>query len=171
VPREQKAAIEALARNHGLLAESRTPIRLAGIACVALPTCPQAMAEAERQFPTLLDKVERLAERHRLGGTDVVMRMTGCPNGCARPYVAEIALVGKGPGRYNLMLGGDGRGLRLNRLYRENLTEEAIIQTLDMVFARFAAERLDGERLGDYSIRSGLVPAVRNPAEDFHDHS
>ena len=171
VPGDRKAAIEALAHDHGLLAESRTPIRLAGIACVALPTCPQAMAEAERQFPTLLEKIERLAERYRLGDTDVVIRMTGCPNGCARPYVAEIALVGKGPGRYNLMLGGDGRGLRLNRMYRENLTEDAIIQSLDVLFARFATERLDGERLGDFSIRSGLVPAVRNPAEDFHDHS
>ncbi len=169
MPQDQRTRIEAIARTHGLLADTKTPIRLAGIACVALPTCPQAMAEAERTFPALLDQVERLAETHGIGDTGIVMRMTGCPNGCARPYVAEIALIGKGPGRYNLLLGGDGKGGRLNRLFRENLTEAAILETLNELFGRYAAERLDGETFGNYSIRSGLVAEVRNPAEDFHD--
>lgn len=169
VPGEQRGQIEAIARAHGLLAEGRTPIRLAAIACVALPTCPQAMAESERYFPGLLTKIEGLAADHGVGDVPVVMRMTGCPNGCARPFVAELGLVGKGPGRYNLMLGGDGRGLRLNRLYGENLSESEILAAVEALFRRFAAERQDGEGLGDFSIRAGLVRPVLNPVEDFHD--
>ncbi|HYN77188.1 MAG TPA: sulfite reductase, partial [Lamprocystis sp. (in: g-proteobacteria)] len=165
VPAWQRKRIEAIAQAHGLLAAERTPIRLAAIACVAFPTCPQAMAEAERSFPDLLDRIEPLAARHGLGELPIVMRMTGCPNGCARPFVAEVGLVGKGPGRYNLMLGGDGTGLRLNRLYRENLSEAEILTALDGLFERFAAEREPGERFGDFSIRAGLVRPMRNPAQ------
>ncbi|MEA3277289.1 MAG: assimilatory sulfite reductase (NADPH) hemoprotein subunit [Pseudomonadota bacterium] len=164
----RRDAIETLARAHGLLAEERTKTRLASIACVALPTCPQAMAEAERYLPGLLPRIEALAVKHGIGDTAVVIRMTGCPNGCARPFVAEIGLVGKGPGRYNLMLGGDGKGTRLNRLYRENLDESAILATLDGLFRHYAEQRLGGESLGDFAVRAGLVAAVRNPAEDFH---
>ena len=130
------------------------------------PTCPLAMAEAERYFPDFLDRVERLAAAHGLADQRIVIRMTGCPNGCARPYLAELALVGKGPGRYNLMLGGDGIGTRLNRLYRENLDETAILAEIDSLFGRFAASRQPGERFGDYLIRDGIVRAVVNPAED-----
>ena len=95
--------------------------------------------------------------------------MTGCPNGCARPFVAEIGLVGKGPGRYNLLLGGDGQGLRLNKLYRENLNEEGILNVVDELLARFKSERLTDERLGDFVIRQGIISAVVNPVVDFHD--
>jgi sulfite reductase (NADPH) hemoprotein beta-component len=105
-----------LAREHGLVADERSPTRLASIACVALPTCPQAMAEAERYLPKLLERLETLAVQQGIEQQGISIRMTGCPNGCARPYVAEIGLIGKGPGRYNLHLGGDGTGLRLNRL-------------------------------------------------------
>ena len=126
-----RETIERLARTHGLLPEGRSPIRLASIACVALPTCPQAMAEAERYFPSLLDRVEALAARHGIDERAIVMRMTGCPNGCARPFVAEVGLVGKGPGRYNLVLGGDGVGRRLARLYRKNLNEADMLTTLN----------------------------------------
>ncbi len=169
VPENQRGQIEAIARAHGLLADGRTPIRLGAIACVALPTCPQAMAESERYFPDLLTKIERLAVDHGVGDVPMVMRMTGCPNGCARPFVAEVGLVGKGPGRYNLMLGGDGKGSRLNRLCGENLSEPEILAALDGLFQRFAAERQDGEGLGNFSIRAGLVRPVLNPVEDFHD--
>jgi sulfite reductase (NADPH) hemoprotein beta-component len=169
VPGDQRGRIEAIARAHGLLAEGRTPIRLAAIACVALPTCPQAMAESERYFPDLLTKIEGLAADHGVGDVPMVMRMTGCPNGCARPFVAEVGLVGKGPGRYNLMLGGDGKGSRLNRLYGENLSEPEILAALEALFRRFASERQEGEGLGDFSIRAGLVRPVLNPVEDFHD--
>jgi sulfite reductase (NADPH) hemoprotein beta-component len=169
VPAGQKGAIEELARNHGLLPEECRPTRLASLACVAMPTCPQAMAEAERYFPELMERIEALATRHAIDRQAIVMRMTGCPNGCARPYVAEIGLIGKGPGRYNLQLGGDGIGRRLNRLYRKNLNERELLETLDQLFKRYAVERQQDERFGDYVIRSGLVKPVINPAEDYHE--
>jgi sulfite reductase (NADPH) hemoprotein beta-component len=169
VAEEQKMAIESLARQHGLLVDHRSPTRLASIACVALPTCPQAMAEAERYLPQLLQKIEDIAFRQGIERQAIVMRMTGCPNGCARPYVAEIGLVGKGPGRYNLHLGGDGIGLRLNRLYRKNLNETELLETLEGLFRLYSAERLPRERFGDFAIRYGLVKPVINPAEDYHE--
>ncbi len=163
-----KAVIDELAREYRLLAERRGSIRLASIACVALPTCPQAMAEAERYFPELLDKIERLAAEHAIDDRAIVMRMTGCPNGCARPFVAEVGLVGKGPGRYNLHLGGDGSGLRLARLYRKNLNEGEILETLAELFARYAERSEPGERFGDFVVRDGVIAPVVNPAEDYH---
>jgi sulfite reductase (NADPH) hemoprotein beta-component len=169
VATNHKEIIEGIARRHGLLADDRSPTRLASIACVALPTCPQAMAEAERYFPDLLQRIETMAQGHGIEGQAIVMRMTGCPNGCARPYVAEIGLVGKGPGRYNLQLGGDGAGLRLNRLYRKNLNESELLQTLDELFRLYTAERRAEERFGDYVVRRGLVKPVINPAEDYHE--
>jgi sulfite reductase (NADPH) hemoprotein beta-component len=169
VASNHKEIIDGIARRHGLLADDRSPTRLASIACVALPTCPQAMAEAERYFPELLQRIEAMAQRHGIERQAIVMRMTGCPNGCARPYVAEIGLVGKGPGRYNLQLGGDGTGLRLNRLYRKNLNENELLQTLDELFRQYAAERQPDERFGDFVVRRGLVKPVINPAEDYHE--
>ncbi|MCB1755458.1 MAG: assimilatory sulfite reductase (NADPH) hemoprotein subunit [Gammaproteobacteria bacterium] len=168
VSAEKKPLINDLAGAFGLLAEAKSQTRLNSIACVALPSCPQAMAEAERYFPAFLDKIEQLEARHGVAGQGVVIRMTGCPNGCARPFAAEIGLVGKAPGRYNLMLGGDGTGQRLNRLFRENLDETDILAELDELYRRYAAERNKGERLGDFAVRSGLVRAVDNPAEDYH---
>lgn len=126
------------------------------------------MAEAERYFPELLTQVETLLDKHGLSDLDLVVRMTGCPNGCARPFVAEIGLVGKGPGRYNLLVGGDGRGKRLNKLYRENLDEQGILEVIDDLLERFSAERLDEERLGDFAIRQGIIDEVISPAVDFH---
>lgn len=164
----RRAEIETIARTHGLLDDATRPIRLASIACVALPTCPQAMAEAERCFPRLLDDIELLAETHGVSGQDIVMRMTGCPNGCARPFVAELGLVGKGPGRYNLHLGGDGRGSRLARLYRKNLNEDQLLVVIDGLLGRYATERTSTERFGDFVVRVGIVEVVENPAEDFH---
>jgi len=99
----------------------------------------------------------------------IVMRMTGCPNGCARPFVAEVALVGKAPGRYNLLLGGDGSGTRLNKLYRENIAEAEILDTLDGLFLRYAVERTPQERFGDFVVRVGIIRRVENAARDFHD--
>ncbi len=168
VPACQQARIDALAREHGLLAARHSRLRLNGLSCVALPTCPLAMAEAERYYPDFLSQVERLAEKHGIADQHIVTRITGCPNGCARPYLAELALVGKAPGRYNLMLGGDGVGTRLNRLYRENLDEPALLTEIDRLFGRFAAGRRPGEGFGDFLIRDAVVAPVINPAEDFH---
>ena len=169
VPEPQKDRIEQLARQHGLLSDRQSPTRLASIACVALPTCPQAMAEGERYFPELMNRIEQITDNYGIDKNAIVMRMTGCPNGCARPYVAEIGLIGKGPGRYNLQLGGDGIGLRLNRLYRKNLNEHELLKTLDSLFKLYAEKRLANEGFGDFTIRYGLVKPVINPAEDYHD--
>jgi sulfite reductase (NADPH) hemoprotein beta-component len=145
-----RSAIERLLNEHGIhRLQSISPLRQQALACVALPTCALAMAEAERYLPDLTGKVEALLDRHGLGNEPISLRITGCPNGCARPYLAEIALVGKAPGRYNLYLGGDALGHRLNRLVRENIDEVEILATLDGLFERFAAERSDGESLGE----------------------
>ncbi|MCP3868515.1 MAG: assimilatory sulfite reductase (NADPH) hemoprotein subunit [Gammaproteobacteria bacterium] len=165
VPVSEKLRIEGLARKYSLLPEHRSPTRLKSIACVALPTCPQAMAEAERYFPGFLGRVEQLAEKRGLGDSGIVIRMTGCPNGCARPFVAEVGLVGKGPGRYNLMLGGDGRGLRLNRLYRENLSEDDLLAELDELYGRYSRRRDLNEGFGDFVVRTGLVGRGDVPVE------
>ncbi|MES9943179.1 MAG: assimilatory sulfite reductase (NADPH) hemoprotein subunit [Candidatus Thiodiazotropha sp. 6PLUC2] len=169
VSARQKQHIENIAREYGLISNAQTPTRLASLACVALPTCPQAMAEGERYFPRFLDRIEEIAARYGIQQQAVVMRMTGCPNGCARPYVAEIGLIGKGPGRYNLQLGGDGKGLRLNRLFRKNLTENELLKIIDELFHLYAEKKLTDEGFGDFSVRYGLVKPVINPAEDYHD--
>ena len=126
------------------------------------------MAEAERYFPELLNKIEQLAAHYGIDERAIVMRMTGCPNGCARPFVAEVGLVGKGPGRYNLHLGGDGTGQRLARLHRKNLNEAEILEMLDGLFARYAEQAQADEGFGDFVVRVGVVEPVVSPAEDFH---
>ena len=115
------------------------------------------MAEAERYLPAFVDRLETVMAKNGLDGNDLHLRISGCPNGCSRPYLGEIALVGKAPGRYNLMLGADHRGQRLNTLYRENIDEIAILDTLDPLFRQYAAERTDAERFGDFLVRSGIV--------------
>ena len=155
VAEQDRAAIEALAHHHGLDAgENLLPVERDAMACVALPTCGLAMAEAERYLPTFLDRLKELLQGHDLSDEPLNVRITGCPNGCARPYVAEIALIGKAPGRYNLMLGGNRVGDRLNRLYRENLDETRILAILDDMLGRFAARRRDDESFGDYFLRA-----------------
>lgn len=164
-----KQQIEDLARQHGLLGEVISASRGHSIACVALPTCPLAMAEAERYFPELMDKIEALQHKHYIAEQPIVVRMTGCPNGCARPFAAEIGLVGKAPGRYNLYLGASFEGTRLNKMYRENIQEAEILSELDGLFARYAVERNAGEHFGDFVVRVGVVKAVLDAAKDFHD--
>ncbi|MEM9058463.1 MAG: NADPH-dependent assimilatory sulfite reductase hemoprotein subunit, partial [Pseudomonadota bacterium] len=158
---ERRATIEALLESHGLDQwAALTPLALNALACVALPTCSLAMAEAERYLPDLLSKVQGLLDNHGLTQADLVLRITGCPNGCARPYLADIALVGKAPGRYNLFLGGGAAGQRLADLVHENLAEADILTELDGLFGRYAAERLDGEAFSDYLRRERLREAA-----------
>jgi sulfite reductase (NADPH) hemoprotein beta-component len=158
----QRAQVDALVAAHALDGHrSASPLRLNAIACVALPTCGLAMAEAERYLPHLVSRVEGLLAAHGLAEQPINLRVSGCPNGCSRPYLGEIALVGKAPGRYNLMLGADHRGQRLNTLHRENVDEAAILAALDNLFAAFARERADGEFFGDFLVRAGVVPATR----------
>jgi sulfite reductase (NADPH) hemoprotein beta-component len=153
-----RAFIDSLVVKYGLDRHVRaTPVARDALACVALPTCSLAMAEAERYLPRLTQLVEERMTANGLAGAPLSLRITGCPNGCARPYLAEIALIGKAPGRYNLYFGGDGRGQRLNALHRENVDEPTIVGALDAAFARYAAERAEGERFGDFAWRVGLV--------------
>jgi sulfite reductase (NADPH) hemoprotein beta-component len=128
------------------------------LACVALPTCALAMAEAERYLPALIAHVDAAMLRHGLGGQPLGVRITGCPNGCARPYVAEIALVGKALGRYNLHIGGDVRGARLNQLYRENIDETQFLKELNELLGAWAAGRETDERFGDFLWRMKRLP-------------
>ncbi|MGH6831459.1 MAG: sulfite reductase, partial [Methyloceanibacter sp.] len=166
VPKKKREAIEALVTEHGLT-RGASALRRNAMACVALPTCGLALAESERYLPDLVTVLEQRLAAHGLAEDEIVIRMTGCPNGCARPYVAEIGLVGKGPGRYNLYLGGACDGSRLSRLYAEDFDHGAIIAKLDPIFGTYKRERQDGERLGDYVIRAGFVAAAAN-GRDFH---
>ena len=154
-----KATIHAILERFKLIehTEAASAIRRNAMACVALPTCPLALAEGQRYMPELLNKIEPLLNKHQLGEEDIVIRMTGCPNGCARPYAAEIAFVGTAPGRYNLQLGGDNQGQRLNKTFKESLDEKAILQELDNLFAAFKNERQADEKLGDFVMRKELV--------------
>ncbi|TNJ33827.1 assimilatory sulfite reductase (NADPH) hemoprotein subunit [Arenimonas terrae] len=167
VPEAKRAQIDVLVATHGLDGfRSASPLRLKSLACVALPTCGLAMAEAERYLPALLDKLEAQLATHGLADADIGLRISGCPNGCSRPYLGEIALVGKAPGRYNLMLGADHRGQRLNTLYRENIAEPEILAALEPLLADYAADRGVGEGFGDFLVRAGVVtPRIGIPVE------
>jgi sulfite reductase (NADPH) hemoprotein beta-component len=162
---DRKAEVDALLEMHGIRhgMERLTPLRGDAMACVALPTCPLALAEAQRYLPELITKVEHLLDKHHLRSAPISIRMTGCPNGCARPYVSEIGLIGTGPNRYNLQLGGDNLGTVMNRLYRENIDEQQILAELDQAFGRYTAERTEGESFGSFANRT-LIAAIESQA-------
>ncbi|MGD8108464.1 assimilatory sulfite reductase (NADPH) hemoprotein subunit [Pantoea sp. FN0302] len=166
VPESEKARIEEIARSHALM-ESVTAQRENSMACVAFPTCPLAMAEAERFLPAFVTRVEEIMSKHGVGNEHIVLRVTGCPNGCGRAMLAELGLVGKAPGRYNLHLGGNRSGTRIPRMYRENITEDEILAHIDELVGRWAQERTPGEGFGDFTIRAGVVKPVVDPARDF----
>ncbi len=161
-----RAAIDRLAVEHGLVTPS-TGLRRNAMACVALPTCGLALAESERYLPDLVTALEAGLAAHDLAADDIVIRMTGCPNGCARPYLAEIGLVGKGPGRYNLYLGAAHDGSRMSKLYAEDLQHDDIVAKLEPLFAAYASERQADEHFGDFVIRAGYVAQTTN-GKDFH---
>jgi len=160
VETQDRAAIDAVLAEHGLEGEDASPLRRNAIACVALPTCGLAMAESERYLPTLLDRIEAILGRHGLADEPITLRMSGCPNGCSRPYIAEIGLTGRAPGKYNLYLGGGFHGERLNRIVRENVGEAVILDVLEEAIGRYSREREPGERFGDFTIRAGIVRPV-----------
>jgi sulfite reductase (NADPH) hemoprotein beta-component len=157
-----RPAIEKLLNEYGLAGlNRRSGMRLNSMACVALPTCGLAMAESERYLPTLLSKIEPILEANGLTDEPITLRMTGCPNGCARPYIAEIALTGRAPGKYNLYFGGGFHGERLTKMYLENVGEAAILEALSEILGRYARERQPQERFGDFAIRAGYVAEVK----------
>ncbi|KAJ1306769.1 hypothetical protein OPQ81_007755 [Rhizoctonia solani] len=157
--------MKALLKEHGLDNLDYSGLRLSSSACVAFPTCGLAMAESERYLPILIDKVEQMCEENGLRNDSIVMRMTGCPNGCARPYLAEVAFVGKAPGSYVMLLGGGYYGQRLNKIYRETVSEPEILAILAPMIKRYALERQEGERFGDFVIRAGYISATTSGKE------
>ncbi|WKZ12784.1 MAG: NADPH-dependent assimilatory sulfite reductase hemoprotein subunit [Gammaproteobacteria bacterium] len=158
--------IGALLAGHGVVQETSLLQRNA-VSCVALPTCGLAMAESERYLPDLVVRIEALMREAGVADQPVTIRMSGCPNGCSRPYIAEIGFTGRAPGKYNMYLGGGAHGQRLNRMYLENAGEDRILAALAEMFRRYAAERLAGEPFGDFVVRAAIVREVRT-GRDFN---
>jgi sulfite reductase (NADPH) hemoprotein beta-component len=148
--------IEAVLAEHGVALRGSV-LREAAMACVALPTCGLALAESERYLPSLITRLDALLAEHGLDQQPITVRMTGCPNGCARPYIAEIGFVGRNPGKYNLHLGGAADGSRLNRIFREDADEDTILKTLAPLFADYAKTRKAKEGFGDFITRKKIV--------------
>ena len=169
VPGAKRAEIEALVDQYGIT-KGAGALRRNSIACVALPTCGLALAESERYLPDLMTELEESLATHGLAEEEITIRSTGCPNGCARPFIAEIGLVGRGPERYHLYLGAAFDGSRLSKLYKEDVAASDIRDTLDPLFADFAKGRNPGEHFGDYLIRAGHVARTVN-GPDFHDRT
>ena len=166
---EKKPVVEAILDKYGILAAThqQTALRQNSIACVAMNTCSLAFAEAERYLPSLIDKIDLIIRANGLEKDAINIRMTGCPNGCGRPYLGEIAFIGKSPGRYNLYLGAAHNGERLNKLYREMLDEAGILTELEPIIAAYAKDRQRGERFGDFVIRKEYVKATTH-GTNFH---
>jgi sulfite reductase (NADPH) hemoprotein beta-component len=154
VAEADKAAINSILAANGVKTENQASVlHAAAMACPSLPTCGLALAESERMLPGLIDRIEKLCAEVGLTGQEIIIRSTGCPNGCARPYMAEIAFVGKAPGRYQVWLGADATGTRLNRIWKDVMKEADIETEFRPVLARFAKERNRGERFGDWCDR------------------
>lgn len=169
VSSQKKKKISKLIEQYGLTdGKDYTALRRNSLACVAFPTCKFAMAEAERYLPVLLKKIEVIVDENGLRDEEITIRMTGCPNGCARHALGEIGFIGKGPGKYNMYLGAAFNGSRLSKLYRENISEEEILSELSVLLPRYAKERQEGEHFGDFVIRSGIVKATVD-GTTFHD--
>ncbi|NOJ10987.1 assimilatory sulfite reductase (NADPH) hemoprotein subunit [Vibrio splendidus] len=169
VPKSQKTKIEKLARQYGLMDDAVSEQRKNSMACVAFPTCPLAMAEAERFLPEFVTDVEDILKKHGLPEEDnIILRITGCPNGCGRAMLAELGLVGKAPGRYNMHLGGNKAGTRIPKMYKENITSAQILEEIDSLVGRWATERNDNEGFGDFTIRAGIIEEVIISKRDLH---
>ena len=169
VAEKDKAQIEKIARESGLIDDGVSNQRKSSMACVAFPTCPLAMAEAERYLPKLVDDVEAILAKNNLAEESIILRVTGCPNGCGRAMLAEIGLVGKGPGKYNMYLGSNLGGTRIPKLYKENLNEQDILNEIDSLTARWATDRNQDEAFGDFVIRAKIVAEVKISVRDFYD--
>ncbi|AKO92423.1 assimilatory sulfite reductase (NADPH) hemoprotein subunit [Priestia filamentosa] len=169
ITEEIKDEVTALMNQYGLTDGSHhTALRRNSLACAALPTCGLAMAEAERYLPKLIDKIEEIVDENGLRNEEINVRMTGCPNSCARPTLGEIAFIGKAPGKYNMYLGAAFDGSRLSKMYRENIGEAEILEELKVLLSRYAKEREEGEHFGDFVVRVGVIKAVTD-GTNFHD--
>lgn len=155
IEENNKAKVEALLVQHNI-EKQVSALRKNSMACVALPTCPLALAEAQRYLPELVTKIEPILAKYNLTNDEITIRMTGCPNGCGRPYVSELGFVGTGPGQYNFMLGGDRFGERLNKIFKEKLSETQILDEVDVLFSRYVKEKFENETFGDFAFRAIL---------------
>ncbi|RKS87818.1 sulfite reductase (NADPH) beta subunit [Orbus hercynius] len=169
VESSHKQVIEQLARQYGLIDDSVTLQRKNAMACVSFPTCPLAMAEAERFLPDFITTIDHILHKNQLAQEYIILRVTGCPNGCGRAMLAEIGLVGKALGRYNLYLGGDRAGTRIPRLYKENITVDEILAIIEPLIENWSQLRLADEGFGDFVIRTKVVKPIINSAIDFYD--
>ena len=161
VKEADKGALEQVLRDHGCgIVFNPGLVKGRGMACPALPTCGLSLAESERVFPTILGKLEDAQAAAGFGGEELVVRMTGCPNGCARPYNAEIGFVGKAPGKYNLMLGGNREGTRLARLFKESVPADEIPVVVGALFQQYAKERKNGQAFGDWVDQASVWPVA-----------
>jgi sulfite reductase (ferredoxin) len=164
---QQRATLETILKKHGVkLSEEISNVRRYSMACVAWPTCGLSITEAERALPGMIDQLEGEINRLGLAGEKFTVRMTGCPNGCARPYNCDIGLVGKARGKYTVYLGGRLLGDRLNFLYKDMVPEEEVVATLAPVLAYYKAARRSGESLGDFCLREGAQTLAAR-AEEF----
>lgn len=164
---KNKAKVESVLTDHGIDIATSSGMRRSSMACVALPTCGLALAESERFLPELITDIENSIEKAGLRDDEIVVRMTGCPNGCGRPYLAEIGFVGRTPGVYNLYLGAAFNGTRLNKLYAQDVDKAKILSLLEPLIQRYAKERDDGEHFGDFVVRAGVVAATKQ-GNEFH---
>lgn len=168
VDESNKDNIQKIIDEYGITdGEHYTGLRRNSMACVAFPTCGLAMAESERYLPTLINKIEGLLDEAGLNEEEITIRMTGCPNGCARPALAEIAFIGKAPGKYNMYLGGGFAGDRLNKLFKENIGEDEILESLKPILIQYGKEKDEGEHFGDFVIRKDIIKETYS-GQDFH---
>jgi len=164
---EKKEEILTMLRKYNIDNKRWSALRLGSVACTALPTCALAFAESERYLPRLVGLLEKTIDDSGLSNEDIHIRMSGCPNGCSRPYVGEIALVGRAPGIYNLYLGAGFSGERMNKLYKESVNEEEILKELQPLLQRYAKERNEREHFGDFVVRAGIIKAT-TAGNNFH---
>ncbi|WP_026559124.1 assimilatory sulfite reductase (NADPH) hemoprotein subunit [Bacillus sp. J37] len=168
VSTQKKKKIDEIIEKYGLTdGKHYSALRRSALACVALPTCGLAMAEAERYLPTLIDKIDEIVDQNGLNDKEITIRMTGCPNGCARHALGEIGFIGKAPGKYNMYLGAAHDGTRLSKMYRENIGEDEILKELGTILPRYAKEREENEHFGDFVIRAGIIKATTD-GTNFH---
>ncbi len=169
IAEQDKAQIEQIALEYGLIDAKQSNQRQNSMACVAFPTCPLAMAEAERFLPEFVTSLEGVLDKHGIPDEHIVFRVTGCPNGCGRAMLAEIGLVGRGPDKYNLYLGGNPVGTRIPKLYKDNVTSADILAEIDQLVGQWVENRQESESFGDFVIRHGVVSEVKVSVRDFHD--
>jgi sulfite reductase (NADPH) hemoprotein beta-component len=165
----ERPRIEQLLREYKLdTSNHASGLKLNAMSCVALPTCGLALAESERLLPELVTNFEQELEKLGLRDDAITLRITGCPNGCGRPFLGEVGLIGKAPGKYNVYLGAAFNGSRMNVLYKSSVPTAEVLPLLSPLFREYSTSRTAGERFGDFVLRKGYVKPT-GTAHDFHE--